>query len=117
MTLTICQVVYSTDFGVAIAKADDFSTAFANAFFIDENVLAGDNGNIRTHGILNATQSQWAAVTGEPGGLTSGARYYLSETTAGHMTKVPPTSGFVVFLGTAADHNSFIVRISPPIQL
>lgn len=52
-------------------------------------------------------------------GLTAGATYYLSPTTAGLITVTPPsaTGQFVVRLGKAVSATEFEIRIERPIKL
>jgi hypothetical protein len=87
-------------FGLAIASA--YSTAGAIAF-TNARINAGASGNITTGGTLQLATAQWDAFTGQSGGLTSGLLYFLSPTTAGHITTVPPSTPgqLVVVVGRA----------------
>lgn len=63
------------------------STPIAAAATVEYSLLSG---------LLTLAASLWDAQTGQSGGLTPGANYYLSATTAGHLTTTPTT----VFIGT-----------------
>ncbi|MCK9437130.1 MAG: hypothetical protein M0Q12_07990 [Synergistaceae bacterium] len=69
--------------------------------FVHEYIESNSIGNIQTNGIFQATQDTWDALTGETGGLVPNTSYYLSEITPGGLRSSPPTSGYVVPLGTA----------------
>lgn len=61
----------------------------------------------------------WDAVTGNVGGLTPGARYFLSDAAPGFLTILPPTTAThcVVYLGAAKSPTELIAQIGNPILL
>jgi hypothetical protein len=60
-------------------------------------------------GIAILATAIWDAVTAQSGGLTPGARYYLSQVTPGHLTTVKPGSGEIVQIGTAISTTAMLV--------
>src|SRR4029077_1824932 len=69
---------------------------------------APGRAQVKAAGPLTLTTAQWAARTGEAGGLTQGAAYYLSAT-AGLITKTIPLVGFVTNIGFAIDANTLMI--------
>lgn len=69
------------------------------------SIAAAAAGAVALGGPLVATTAQWDAVTGQTGGLTAGAKYYLSATTPGLLTTTAPTTGgqYVAAVGVAID--------------
>jgi hypothetical protein len=61
---------------------------------------------------LTATTGEWDTVTGGSGGLTAGAQYYLSDTTAGRLTTTPPstTGRYVVNVGRALSTTVMLIN-------
>jgi hypothetical protein len=80
-------------------------------------IVNGVAGVIKTDDSLTLTTAQWDAVTGQSGGLTPGAKYFLSPTTAGMMTTTVPTTGFLLPLGRALSSTLMAVSIGTRIQL
>lgn len=74
------------------AQANALATARVLGLVADDSIADAATGAVLTDGRLSATTGQWDAVTGETGGLTPGAKYYLSATTAGMLTQTPPTA-------------------------
>ena len=68
----------------------------------DPSIAAATTGSVILNGVLTATTAQWDAVTGDSGGLTFGATYWLSAT-LGFITKTAPTTigQYVVPIGVA----------------
>ena len=91
--LVIGTPVYKTAIADEVAKADADGLATANVLGLVADVSIADaaSGVVQTDGRLSATTTQWDAVTGETGGLTPGARYYLSAGTAGMLTQTAPS--------------------------
>lgn len=89
------------------AKADAGATAAA-MFFAIAAITAGATGAFQSSGVI-------AGLTG----LTAGATYYLSPTTAGLMTVTPPSTvgQYVVRLGKALSATEFAIRIEREILL
>jgi predicted RecA/RadA family phage recombinase len=92
-TIAIGRAVYVDGAGsVDLAQADASGTKDVVGLVADVSIASSASGNILTSGVLVATTGQWDAVTGGTGGLTAGAKYFLSEATAGALTTTAPTS-------------------------
>jgi len=101
------------------AQANALATAKVLGLVADVSIAAAAQGNVLTDGRLSATTTQWDAVTGETGGLTPGARYYLDPATAGMLTQtVPSADGEVVApVGTAKSTTELEVSIGTRVVL
>jgi hypothetical protein len=110
--------VYVTGGNARLAQADAQSTVRVVGM-ADALTLAGDPMEVVTDGIFTATTGEWDLVTGQTGGLTEGAQYFLSAGTAGMMTTVAPTvdGEFVVPIGYAVSSTEFELQIGYPIKL
>lgn len=82
-------------------------------------ITSAASGLIQANGVVVLTTTQWDAVTGQTGGLTTGATYFLSLTTAGSITtSVPNTTGqYSVILGRAISTTDFELDIDLPFQM
>ena len=113
--------VYSTAVADEVAKADAdaIATAKVLGLIADASVAAAASGAVLTDGRLTGTTAEWDAVTGQVGGLTPGAKYYLSAGTAGQLTTTPPSAdGHVVApVGSAKSTTEFEVSIGTRIVL
>lgn len=105
--------------GVDLAQADASGTTEVLGLVADVSISAAASGSIQTDGILSATTTQWDAVAGTTGGLTPGAIYYLSASTAGLTAETAPSSvsEFVVRVGKAISTTEMEISISQPIKL
>lgn len=86
------------------------STAFA----------ASQVGYVTALGPLTLLTTQWdAVVTGESGGLTPNAYYYLSDTSPGMLTTTAPSTPghFSTLVGRAMSTTTMLVIQQPPIFL
>lgn len=101
---------------VKYAKADSGTTKNAIAMCIKDMAVSA-TGIVQVDGRLTLTALEWDLVTGDTGGLTPGTPYFLSEVTAGRITKIAPTTGFVVRMGTAISTVNFEISINAPIKL
>lgn len=119
--LVIGTPVYQTATAdeVAEAQADDLSTAKVLGLVADVSIADAASGAVITDGRISATTGQWDAVTGDVGGLTPGAKYYLDAAAAGMLTATPPnTDGEVIApLGTAKSTTEFELTIGTRIVL
>ncbi len=99
------------DLGRADAESTSGVVGLAN-----QDVIATESGTYLTDG--QVTRSDWTAVTGTST-LTTGATYYLDETTAGHITSTPPSveGESVVRVGTALSANTIDIEIAQPVLL
>jgi hypothetical protein len=115
--LIFCSAVYADASGsVKRANANALGTCLVVGLAAAD-IGPGSLGNIVTSDEIVATTNQWDAVTGQTGGLTQGARYFLDGTTSGRITTTPPTSGFVCPVGKATSTTKMLVAITDRIQL
>jgi len=104
----IGDVVYlNTADNVKKAKADAAGTKEAIAL-ATATIVNATTGVYKTSGTLAGLS-----------GLTAGAVYYLSQTTAGVMTTTAPSTigQYVVRLGVAISTTEFLIRIERPVLL
>ena len=101
------------------AKADAYATSEVLGLVKDASIAAGASGMIQTDGVITATTGQWDAVTGQVGGLTVGAIYFLSPTTAGQLTVTAPTAvgQLVARIGKAISTTELELTIEQPVEL
>ena len=112
----ICSPVYiSAANTFQLARANASGTYRAVALIRDASIAAAASGSCQSDGVLTASTAQWDAVTGQTGGLTTGAQYFLSSTTAGRLTTTAPTTTgeYVLPMGTALSTTDFEISISP----
>ena len=96
--------------GIAVGSA-----TFANVIGLScrECDAAGEDVYVTpTSGLVDFPTNIWDGVTGQTGGLTTGANYYLSAATPGKMTTVAPSSAgdFIFLLGVARDPTTMILN-------
>ena len=116
--VAIGRAVYSSAAGaVKLANANASGTVRVVGLVSATSISSAAAGAVATAGVLTATPTQWDAVTGQSGGLTFGAQYYLSNTTAGALTTTVPTSGFVNPVGVALSTTQMKIAIGPQVQL
>jgi hypothetical protein len=103
----------------ALAKADASGTVEAIALVRDTSIANAASGSVQSDGLLTATTAQWDAITGQTGGLTPGAVYYLGAATAGKLTATAPTTSgqYVLRMGRAVSTTDFDIDIQTPILL
>lgn len=117
----ICTPVYLN--GVAdtfnLARADASGTADVFALVSATSIAAAASGAVQTDGFFTATTAQWDAITGQTGGLTPGAAYFLSAATAGRLTTTAPTATgqFVCYVGRAISGTVFEISLDRAIAL
>jgi hypothetical protein len=111
---------------VYVSGANAFNKARANALatsrvlgLAQAGIASAATGVIQQNGTLVLTTTQWDAITGQTGGLTSGSYYWLDPATAGMMTTTPPsTVGQTnVLIGLAMSTTDFLISPEPPILL
>ena len=91
--IVIGQPVYVDGAGtVDTAQADALATANVLGLVADTSISAAASGGIQTGGRLTATTGEWDAVTGQTGGLTAGAKYFLDASASGSLTTTAPTA-------------------------
>lgn len=113
--IAISRAVYISSAGtVALAQANASATKGVIGLVKDTSIAASASGAIQTDGVLTASAAQWDAVigSGNTGGLTPGATYYLSAATAGGITSTAPsTQGqYVVPIGVALSPTALDIR-------
>jgi hypothetical protein len=119
-TITIGQPVYATNAtDVDLARANAQATIRVTGLVQDVSVATGAPADILTDGILTATTGQWDAVTGQVGGLTPNADYFLDPAVAGRLTTVAPTTAgqFVLRVGHALSPTEFEIEVQQPVKL
>ena len=101
------------------AQANALATARVFGLWVDTTTAAAGTGNVGMNGLLVATTVQWDTVTGQTGGLTSGATYFVDPTTVGKLTaSAPTTAGQVVsVVGLALSLTEMEINIARPILL
>lgn len=99
------------------AKGDAAGTTPVFGLQVDVSVAAAGTGSIQTEGILAATTVQWDAITGQSGGLTPNAYYYLSNATAGLLTLTQPSTGYWQVVGIAVSTTEMKIMPGPVIKL
>lgn len=94
------------------ARADDASTASVTGFAAGRAVV-GSRVIVQMTGPLHLTTDQWDAITGEVGGLTEGATYFLDAASEGGMTTTAPSADGEIRtpLGIALSAEDFLVQI------
>lgn len=101
-----------------------FGRAIANSFVNAKSsgiVSSIQNGNAvvaESGEVVVLTTAQWDAVTGQAGGLTSGAGYYLDPATLGHLVvSVPPVAAgsFQMQMGIALSATAMLVQTGQPV--
>lgn len=105
--------------GFQPARANAIATARVIGLVGADQISPGASGTIVSFGILTATTAQWNTMTGQAGGLTPGAVYYLSDIGPALLRTQPPlsTGDFLVRIGQALTATQMFVSIQPPIGL
>lgn len=101
---------------VDLAQADAAGTKNVLGLVADASIAAAASGQIQTDGVLVATTGEWDTVTGQTGGLTPGALYILSPTTAGGLvvsTTTVAAGSFVAPVGSALSSTELKIDIDP----
>lgn len=72
---------------------------------------------VATQGQCSGNPEVWDAVTGQTGGLTPGAYYFLSDATPGHLTTTPPATigHYVMKIGLALSSAEMLLQIGTPV--
>ena len=100
--------------GTAVpARAD--SAADARCIGLLATAGAADTDpQIRYAGPLTLTTAEWDALTSDVGGLVEDDYYFLSQATAGKLTKTAPVSGIRAPIGVALSADTMLILISYP---
>jgi hypothetical protein len=116
-SVPLCSVVFTdTAGGFKKANANAVGTSLVTGILTTTTASAA-SGAVATSGEMSATTLEWDAITGQTGGLTLNAVYFLDNVTAGKLTTTIPGSGFLIAVGKAVSTTKFIVNIGPRIQL
>ena len=102
--VVIGNVVFFNTVGDAVKAQADVEATMLGVGFASETIADTTSGDFQVDGIMIATEAEWNAVTEEgAGGLTEGAKYFVSEITAGKITTTAPSvvGEFVVQIGIA----------------
>lgn len=100
----------------ALVRADGVTNVKAIGLIQPEVLNNNTYGLVQTGGQIDATALEWAAVTGEVGGLVFGARYFLSPTPGG-LTRNPVGVTAVAPIGRASSTTRLAIDIEPLIYL
>lgn len=102
-----------------LARANALGTVEVFGLVRDPAIAAAAVGNVQTDGGLVATTAEWDLITGQTGGLTPGAIYFLSSATAGKLTTTAPSASgeFVLRVGQASSTTSLEISKYQSIQL
>ncbi|EKD22691.1 MAG: hypothetical protein ACD_84C00006G0002 [uncultured bacterium] len=104
--------------GTSIKRAIGNSKLTASVIgLVSASIPYADSGIIKTGDELTLTTLQWDVITGQTGGLTVDATYFLSTTAIGKLTKIAPSSGFMVSIGRALSSTRMQIVISKKVQL
>lgn len=112
-SVVIGNVMYVDGAGTMdLAQADGAGTVKVLGLVKDSTIATATAGQVQTNGVLVATTGEWDNITGETGGLTPGACYYLSAAAAGDMVLTAPTAvgEFVAPVGLALSTTEFQIN-------
>jgi hypothetical protein len=113
-TMAAGQVVYVESSGhVALAMSDAMPEAGAIGLLF-ANIGIGGTATYMTEESI--TLADWTVITGTVS-LTPGALYWLSNSVAGGLSDVAPTTGYVVQIGRATSATTFDIEIEESIRL
>lgn len=117
-TVAIGRAIYTdASNSFKLAQSNALATRKAGGLVAAGSINNGAAGDIVTSGVITATTGQWDAVTGQTGGLTPDAYYYLSGSQAGALTPTAPTTGWLVRVGKALSTTKMLVSFDAPIRL
>lgn len=100
-------------------KADALETVDIVGLVKDVSVDVNAAGEIQVDSVLVATTGQWDVVTGQDGGMTPYACYYLDPVNSGRITTVVPgmEGQYGVKIGRALSPTHLLIAIKQPIRL
>lgn len=102
--------------GIIFAKGNDDTTANVTGLA----ATAGENPgsvNVQFAGPLTLSTARWDHVTGQSGGLTPKAIYYLSAATQGKLTTTPPSNpNYITPVGFALSEDTMMIQIGAAVQ-
>lgn len=116
-TIEKFKAVYKTATADQIAKANANAAGTYQCIGLTSAAINNSaSGVVIVGGVLTGTTGEWDAVTGQTGGLTPGARYFLSNATAGNLTTTAPTTGYLVRVGIAVSTTQLLLQFGEPVQ-
>lgn len=74
------------------AQANALATSMVIGVVAQTTILNAAQGQVALLGPVSATTAQWDAITGQTGGLTAGAMYFLDPANPGRLTTTAPTT-------------------------
>lgn len=103
----ICAPVYVDSDGALLLAQANASTVNACIGLAIKGGVASQESEVQYSGTVAQGADIWDNLTGDSGGLTPGARYYVSSAVAGGLTKTKPAGGgtFVFQVGIALSAN------------
>lgn len=103
--------VYALSTGnIGPAKADAAATAYPLGMSLIP-ATTGERGQYRYSGPVTLSSAEWAAVLDTGSSLTPGAPYYVSQASAGKITKTAPGSGLLARIGVATSPSCMLVSL------
>ena len=107
----------SADGTVLAAQGDDSETASVTGIAVAIGI-EGSSVLVKYAGPLRLTAAQWDAVTGDTGGLTRGARYFVSSSASGELTTTAPVGSgdFVTQVGIALSSVDMMIQPGPALE-
>lgn len=101
------------------AEANAASTSVVIGLVSDLSIAPTLAGYVAVSGVLTATTPQWDTITGQTGGLTPGASYFLSPYVPGMLTTILANvvGQYVAPIGVALSTTKMKVMVDPTIQL
>lgn len=114
--------VYSSGLNlIKRATADGITPGKEKVFgiVVNNSIAISATGTIQVAGILLLTTALWDAVTGQVGGLTEGATYYLDPTTPGKLTTTVPSTPtqYISIVGVAMSSTDMFINLDQPTEL
>lgn len=97
------------------ARANAAATSRVIGLSAATSIAAAAQGAVQFAGPLLATTAQWDAVTGQTGGLTVNAFYFLDPAAAGKITSTAPSTAgqYIAPIGQAQDTTTLVILIQP----
>lgn len=121
----------SVDLGAPVILLDELNFCQANAAATancaglcvasgERNSVLGAPGQVRYQfaGPMALTAAQWDHITGQTGGLTPHATYFISAATPGKLTTTPPSNpNYIAPIGFAMNPTTMMIQIPghPPV--
>ena len=111
------QPVYVTNVASWRRAQGDAEPQAVCAGIVKLGAAVGFAATVQVVGPITFPVATWALITGEPGGLTPGAAYWLDPSSPAMLTKNYPTSGYQTQVGVAKTNETFTIKLWEPIRL